>query len=132
MNSLQGTVESLNIHENLTLATIKVGDVLMKSIVIETPETCLYLVKGNPVKVLFKETEVVIGKGDISGISLQNRLECELVHINKGVLLSELTLTTQNTTIYSIITTNAVNQLGLKVGESVLAMIKTNEIMLSE
>lgn len=132
MNCLTGKIASFNVYENLTLVSIQVGGVLMTSIIIETPNTCRYLVEGKPIKVLFKETEVVIGKGDISGISLQNRLECELVHINKGVLLSELTLITQNITIYSIITTNAVNQLGLEVGEIVLAMIKTNEIMLSE
>lgn len=132
MNCLQGKVESLNVYDNLTLATIKVGDVLMKSIVIETPDTCPYLVKGKPVKVLFKETEVVIGKGENLAISLQNRFDCTIKHIEKGVLLSKLTLATQGTEIFSIITTNAVTQLELEVGQQVLAMIKTNEIMLSE
>lgn len=132
MNCLQGKVESLNVYNNLTLATIKVGDVLMKSIVIETPETCPYLVVGKPIMVLFKETEVVIGKGNNLEISLQNRFECTIKHIKKGVLLSKLTLSTQGTEIFSIITSNAVEQLELVVGHQVLAMIKTNEIMLSE
>ena len=132
MNCLQGKVESLNIYDNLTLASIKVGDVMMKSIVIETPDTCPYLVKGKPIKVLFKETEVVIGKGENLAISLQNRFNCTIKHIEKGVLLSKLTLATQGTEIFSIITTNAVAQLELKEGQQVLAMIKTNEIMLSE
>ena len=132
MNCLQGKIESLNVHDNLTLATIKVGDVLMKSIVIETPDTCAYLVKGKPINVLFKETEVVIGKGDNLAISLQNRFNCIIQHIEKGVLLSKLTLASQDTEVFSIITTNAVAQLALKKGQHVLAMIKTNEIMLSE
>lgn len=132
MNCLQGKVESLNVYNNLTLVSIKVGDVIMKSIVIETPDTCPYLAEGKPIKVLFKETEVVIGKGENLNISLQNRFECTIKHIKKGVLLSKLTLATQGTEIFSIITTNAVNQLELKDGQQVLAMIKTNEIMLSE
>ena len=117
MNCLQGNVESLHVYQNLTLATIKVGDVLMKSIVIETPDTCPYLVEGKSVKVLFKETEVVIGKGENLTISLQNRFDCTIKHIEKGVLLSKLTLGTQGTEIFSIITTNAVKQLALKVGD---------------
>ena len=104
----------------------------MKSIVIETPASCSYLAKGKSVNVLFKETEVVIGKGNNLAISLQNRLTCTIKHIEKGVLLTKLTLATQNTEIFSIITTDAVTQLDLKVGEQVVAMVKTNEVMLSE
>jgi molybdate transport system regulatory protein len=132
MNCLQGIIESLNVFENLTLTTIKVNNVLMKSIVIETPETCPYLVEGKLVKVLFKETEVVIGKGDNLAISLQNRFDCTIKHIEKGVLLSKLTLNSQGSEIFSIITSNAVKQLELEIGSNVLAMIKTNEVMLSE
>ena len=132
MNSLLGKIESLNVYQNLTLVSIRVGEVLMKSIVIETPDTCSYLVKGKEVKVLFKETEVIIGKGNNIEISLQNRFECVIYKIERGVLLSKLTLATQGTEIFSIITTNAVNQLKLELKQPVLAMIKTNEIMLSE
>ncbi|MCB0494610.1 MAG: TOBE domain-containing protein [Cyclobacteriaceae bacterium] len=132
MNSLKGKVETLNVYENLTLAKIRVGEVLVTSIVIETPETCPYLVVGKEVNVLFKENEVIIGKGDDLSISLQNRFKCTIKHIEKGILLSKLTLATQGTEIFSIITTNAVKQLELEEGMSVQAMIKTNEILLSE
>lgn len=132
MNSLKGIVETLNVYENLTLAKIRVGDVLVTSIVIETPDTCPYLVEGKEVNVLFKENEVIIGKGDDLSISLQNRFTSIIEHIEQGVLLSKLTLGTQGEKIYSIITTNAVKQLGLEIGMTVQAMIKTNEIMLSE
>jgi len=132
MNSLIGKIESLDVYQNLTLVSIRVGDVLMKSIVIETPDTCSYLVKEKEVKVLFKETEVIIGKGNNIEISLQNRFDCIINKIEQGVLLSKLTLATQGTELFSIITTNAVNQLNLEINQRVLAMIKTNEIMLSE
>lgn len=132
MNSLKGKVETLNVYENLTLAKIRVGEVLVTSIVIETPETCKYLVVGKEVNVLFKENEVIIGKGGNLSISLQNRFNCTIKYVEEGVLLSKLTLATQGTEIFSIITTNAVKQLGLNKGVEVQALIKTNEIMLSE
>ena len=132
MNCLKGTIESLSVYENLTLATIRVGDVRVKSIVIETPKTCSYLIVGKNINVLFKETEVIIGKGENISISLQNRFKCTIKHIERGVLLSKLTLSTQATEIYSIITTAAVQQLELELAHEVVAMIKTNEIMLSE
>ncbi len=132
MNCLQGKITLLKVYENLTLVSIQVGEVLMKSIVIETPETCSYLVKNKEIKVLFKETEVIIGKGSNLKISLQNRFECTIKHIEKGILLSKLTLATHGTEIFSIITSNAVEQLGLSLGQQVQALVKTNEIMLSE
>ena len=132
MNCLQGKITTLNVYENLTLVSIKVGEVIMKSIVIETPETCSYLVEGKTIKVLFKETEVIIGIGTNLKISLRNRFECTIKHIEQGVLLSKLTLLTEGYELFSIITTNAVKQLELTEGQQVLAMIKTNEIMLSE
>ncbi len=132
MNCLQGKITQLDVYENLTLVSIRVGEVIMKSIVIETPSSCSYLVEGKAIKALFKETEVIIGKGNNLGISLQNRFNCIITHIEQGVLLSKLTLATQGNELFSIITTNAVKQLGLSKGQEVLAMIKTNEIMLSE
>jgi len=110
---------------------VEVSNIMITSIVIETPETAGYLKVGTPIKVMFKETEVIIGKIS-KDISLQNRIPVKVGHIKKGQLLSQLDLQFGNHTISSIITSNAVNQLQLAVGTDAIAMIKTNEIMLSE
>lgn len=108
-----------------------VSDIAFTSIVIETPETADYLKLGAPVKVMFKETEVIIGKSG-ADISLQNQIPVKVVAIEQGQLLSQLNLQYQGYHLCSIITTNAVKKLQLKPGVEVIAMIKTNEIMLSE
>ncbi|MDN5200111.1 TOBE domain-containing protein [Fulvivirgaceae bacterium BMA10] len=131
MNILKGEITEIESQGNLSLVKIQVGQTVLKSIVIETPATSNYLTRGNPVNVLFKETEVVIGK-DINGhISLQNQLLCTINAIEKGKLLSKLTLEYNSEKIISIITTGAVDQLSLQKGDTVMAMVKTNEIMLS-
>ena len=132
MNTLVGKIENVTVNGSLSLIQVMVQQNLMSAIVIDTPKTALYLKKGNNVKVIFKETEVIIGKGTAHQISLQNKLTGKIAHIESGELLSKLTLETSAGKITSIITTNAVVNLKLKVGDEVTAMIKTNELMLSE
>jgi len=130
MNVLQGEIEHVESYENLSLVKIKVDKFKLTTIVIETSETVDYLKVGNSINVLFKETEVLICRKPYPKISLQNRIECIIEEIVEGRLLSQLTLHSDAGIIKSIITTNAVNQLELKKNEEVIAMIKTNEIML--
>ena len=130
MNSLKGHIKSIKSHENLSLVKIDVGDYSFTTVVIETSDTADYLKLGSEIRVLFKETEVLICLKPCPDISLQNRIECEIREIMKGKLLSQISMQSSIGNIKSIITTNAVEQLKLKENDQVIAMIKTNEIML--
>ena len=132
MNLLTGVIEHIDISGNLSLVGIKVGECHFKSIVVETPKTVDYLIVGGPVKVLFKETEVIIGIGENMQISLRNKMESTISSIEKGKLLTKLVLETNAGEVISIITTNAVENLNLKAGAKVMAMVKTNEILLAK
>ena len=132
MNLLTGVIEHIDISGNLSLVGIKVGECLFKSIVVETPETVDYLIVGGPVNVLFKETEVIIGIGDNMQISLRNKMDSTISSIEKGKLLTKLVLQTNAGEVISIITTNAVENLNLTEGAKVMAMVKTNEILLAK
>jgi len=133
MNSLQGHIVNIEVSGNLSIVSVAISEqILLKAIVIETPETASYLQKGRQISMLFKETEVIIGTGKNNAISLQNKIPGRIKHIEKGKLLSKIILDISNGEIISIISTNAVDQLGLKVHLNVTAMIKLNEVMLSE
>lgn len=133
MNSLNGHIKEVQVNGSLSLVTVALSDqILFTTIIIETPETVSYLSAGHLVKVLFKETEVIIGKDIKHLISLQNRIRGVIKRIDRGLLLSKLLISTPVGEISSIITTNAVDQLGLEEELVVWAMVKTNEIMLSE
>lgn len=132
MNSLKGEIEHIEISGNLSLIGIKVGECQFKSIVVETPETVDYLRVGGAVDVLFKETEVIIAIGDNLQISLRNKMISTITSIEKGKLLAKLVLQTNAGEVISIITSNAVDNLNLKEGSEVIAMVKTNEILLAK
>lgn len=131
MNRLKGIIEHIQVEGSLSLVKVKVEDILFTSIIIDTPDTAPYLQQGHAVQVIFKETEVIIGKGEHPRISLQNQLAGTIQQIQAGALLSKLVLQTQVGEIAAIITTNAVKQLNLQLDTPVLAMVKTNEIMLA-
>ena len=132
MNILKGNIESIAVNGDLSIVRVKTGDSVFSSIVIDTPETASFLKVKNEVKIIFKETEVIIGVGDMSGISLRNKMVGTVKRIDGDILLSKLTLETAMGTITSIITSNAVEQLKIKPGMEVTAMVKTNELILSK
>lgn len=131
MNKLEGKIESISVKGSLSLVMVNVNNIMLTTIVIDNPDTSPYLKLGNTVNVIFKETEVIIGRGDQHQISLQNKLEGKIESLNIGELLCKINIETSVGKITSIITANAVKKLDLKSGTEVTAMIKTNEMMLS-
>lgn len=132
MNILTGTIDAIETKQNLSLVRVRVQDLHLTAIVLDTPESSDYLEIGKPVRVIFKETEVIIGAGDNHRISLRNKLPGTIQAIERGELLSRITIDTQAGAIVSIITTRSVDQLDLQTGSEVTAMVKTNEMMLSK
>ena len=131
MNILRGKIDAIKVNGSLSLVRILVGETLLSAIVTDTPASAPYLEIGKTISVIFKETEVFVGKGTEHQISLQNKLVGHITSISKGDLLSKLVMATKAGTVTSIITTNAVNQLQLETGQPVTAMVKTSEMMLS-
>jgi molybdopterin-binding protein len=131
MNKLRGNIEKVKSHDGLSLIEVKVGDTLLKSVVISDSSENSYIKEGELVELLFKETELIISTDINPKISLQNQLNCTIESINKGKVLSQVYLSFNEDKISSIITTNSVERLGLSDGKRVIALIKTNEIMIS-
>jgi molybdate transport system regulatory protein len=131
MNTLNGTITAIQSHEGLSLVKVKSNHTIFTSIVLDTPETVSYLQLDHSVKIIFKETEVIISKDFNPNISIQNRILCTIQSIKKGVILSQINLLSDTVSIKSIITSNACDQLALKENDSVMALVKTNEVSLS-
>ncbi len=131
MNILKGKISSIKVNGDLSIVKVDIGDTIFSTILIDTPETADFLQLENEVSVIFKETEVILGVVDMSGISLRNKLVGIVSCIESDELLSKVTIKTNLGLITSIITSNAVSQLKIIEGLEVSAMIKTNELMLS-
>ena len=132
MNRLKGKIELINSHDELLLIELNVQETKMKAIIIGKPNDYSYLEIGNEIAILFKETEVTISIDKDLNISTPNKLTCIVDSIKKGQLLSQVNLNFYGVTLSSIITTSSVENLNLKHSDIVTALIKTNEIILSE
>jgi molybdopterin-binding protein len=132
MNKLTAVIKSIETEGSLSIVNLSLAGLNFKTIVIENPKYTEYLKVSNKVDILFKETEVVIAKEKEIAISLRNQIPCKILEIQKGKLLSRLNLGFDKYKIVSIITSKSVELLNLRAGDEILAMIKTNEIMLAE
>ena len=132
MNSFKGNISHINTKGNLSIITIQINDkIKLKSIVVETPKTASFLHINNEIAVLFKETEVIISIDQNSKNSVQNSILGTIKSIEKGALLSKVNLATSAGDLTTIISTDAITDLNLKIDLKVTALIKLNEIMLS-
>lgn len=116
--------------EHISIVDIEVEGDLFSSVIIETPETADYLRFGEEVFMLFKETEVSIGKALSGNLSLRNRLKSKIKTIEKGTVLTKITLDYKGKDIISVITTRSTNKLDLKVGDEVQGLVKANEVII--
>ena len=159
MNTLTGEIASTTTEQNISLVKVLASGHLFYSIILDTPDTSPWLKTNSPVRLLFKETEVMIALPTSSPlpISVRNQLPCHITSITSGAILCELTLTlavtSQNLTnstspqnlttspqnlpqntppqIKAIITRAACDALSLKENDPVIALIKTNEVSLA-
>ena len=132
MNKLSGKIDSIRSSGNLSIVKIFINGHILKSVLIETPATAPFLKKDETVNVIFKETEVSLAKNLSGKISLQNKLDCCVAYIENGELLSKVILDYDGKKLVSIITQAAVEDLELKPGDNVTALIKTNEVIVAQ
>ncbi len=130
MNKLTGIITQIQQSGAILLADVEVDGQGFSALLIESASHPQWLQKGNTVQLVFKETEVSLAKNLSGKISMRNRMPCQVVKIDRGELLSSITLNFNGTSIKSAITTRAVNALELMVGDTVEALVKANEISL--
>ncbi len=129
MNHLKGVITDIDINQQLSLVKVEVNGIKLTSIILN--EGSYTPMAGEETEIIFKETEVTIGLDQELAISQQNQIPGTIVDLEKGKLLARITIDSQCGPIKAIITANAVDQLNLEKGSQVKALIKTNELMLS-
>lgn len=132
MNKLKGQIAAVDSNSHMALVDVAVGPDIFTATLLETPQTAPYLQAGREVTLLFKETEVSLAKNLSGLLSLRNRFAATVRAIERGTILSAVTLDYRGMPLVSIITTRSVARLQLAVGDTVEALIKANEIALRE
>lgn len=130
MNILTGIIQNIEQSGAIMLVDVDVDGQIFSALLIASATPADWLQKMNTVDLVFKETEVSLAK-DLSGlISLRNRMLCQVLKVERGALLSKITMQFCKHTIASAITTRSVDLLRIEVGDIIEALVKSNEIAL--
>jgi molybdopterin-binding protein len=64
-------------------------------------------------------------------ISARNKLKGEVVEVKKGATTAHVRIDVGGTLVTASITNDAVDELGLKVGQTAIAVIKASDVMVA-
>jgi len=130
MNKLPGKISKVQQSGAILLVDVDVDGHGFSALLIESATHQEWLQVGNSIDLVFKETEVTLAKNLSGIISMRNRMKCTVQRIERGELLSKISLKFQEYRITSAITTRAVDSLQLAIGDEVEALVKANEVSL--
>lgn len=130
MNKLPGKISKVQQSGAILLVDVDVNGHGFSALLIESATHPEWLQAGNTIDLVFKETEVTLAKNLSGIISMRNRMKCTVQQIERGELLSKISLKFQEYRITSAITTRAVDSLQLAIGDEVEALVKANEVSL--
>jgi molybdate transport system regulatory protein len=128
MNRLPGRISAIDVHGSIALVEAEVGEQRFTAMLVGAGEEVAAWPTGMPVTLLFKETEVSLAKNLSGSISMRNRIATVVTSIERGTLLTRVTLAFGGHAIGSIITTRSSDALALAIGDTVEALVKTNEM----
>jgi molybdate transport system regulatory protein len=132
MNRLTGTISSIERSGSIILADVDAAGQQFSVLMISAQEVPLWLHMGSPIGLIFKETEVSLGKNIAGTTSMLNRLSCVVERVRRGDILTVVEMTCAGQTITSAITTRSAEMLQIAPRDHVTAFINANEITLSD
>ncbi|MCX4824803.1 TOBE domain-containing protein [Streptomyces sp. NBC_01142] len=131
-NQIPGTVTSVTSGE--AMATVKVrldgGQDITAAITAEAVKE-LGLAEGSAVRALVKSTEVALATGPVEGLSIRNQIPGTVSDVAAGGAMASVKVDVEGGGLTAAITKDAVADLGLASGSSVVALIKSTEISLA-
>lgn len=130
MNKLTGKITNIQQSGAVMLIDLDVNGQGFSALLIESAEKQEWLQKEQSVNLVFKETEVSLAKKLTGHISVRNRMNCKVISVERGQLLSKITLQFGENLIKSVVTTRAADSLLILKGEEIEALVKANEISL--
>ncbi|WP_042433268.1 TOBE domain-containing protein [Streptacidiphilus anmyonensis] len=131
-NQLPGTVTSVTPGE--AMATVKArldgGQDITAAVTVDAVKD-LGLAEGSAVRVMVKSTEVSLATGPVTGVSIRNQIPGTVTDVATGNAMATVKLSVQGGELTAAITKDAATDLGLAVGSSVVALIKSTEVALA-
>ncbi|MFG2192106.1 molybdopterin-binding protein [Streptomyces sp. NPDC048639] len=132
-NQMAGTVVSVTPGDVMAVVKVRLtgGQDITAAITAEAVRD-LGIADGTAVQALMKSTEVALATGPVPGVSIRNQIPGTITGITAGSAMAGVKVDVEGgATLTAAVTHDAVADLGLAVGSSVVALIKSTEVSLA-
>ncbi|MFK4227096.1 molybdopterin-binding protein [Streptomyces sp. NPDC019890] len=131
-NQIPGTVTSVTPGEVMAAVKVRLngGQDITAVITVDAVKE-LGIAEGSSVRALVKSTEVALATGPVEGVSIRNQIPGTVTDVATGGAMAGVKVNVEGGELTAAITKDAVTDLGLSAGSSVVALIKSTEISLA-
>ncbi|MET7290473.1 TOBE domain-containing protein [Streptomyces sp. NPDC005573] len=131
-NQLPGTVTAIQRGEAMATVRLRLtgGQDLTAAITLESVKD-LGLTEGSSVRALVKSTEVSLATEPLERVSIRNQLPGTVSDVACGTAMAAVKVAVDGGELTSAITLESADDLGLKAGDPVVALIKSTEVSLA-
>lgn len=126
MNILPATITAITTSEHLSILTVSILNNTLHLLLAEASHADDLI--GTNVTLAFKETEVILSK--IFTPTTANIQSASILLIERGIILSQITLIYVDTKIITLVPTLTLDKLEIAEGEKVYWMVQPSEISL--
>ncbi|WP_419766415.1 MAG: TOBE domain-containing protein [Arcobacter sp.] len=132
-NQIQGKIEHIEQGKINSCVFIKLkSGYSIVSVITNSAVDSLSLKNEDEVIAIFKSSSVLLTADLTLNISARNKFQGEVIKVTTGEVNSEVILDIGGDTIASVITTDAVKSLDIKVGDKMSAIIKSSDTMIGK
>ncbi|WP_345991146.1 TOBE domain-containing protein [Sulfurimonas sp. HSL-1716] len=128
MNMIDAAVTDIKKHENISAVYFDANGVKLSMVALELDPA---IGPGIKVKLKVKATNIALSKGLNSQTSIANQLKTVVQDVVHGQILCSVKLDMQGVILESIITQNSASAMGIKAGDELIALIKSNDVSIA-
>ncbi len=129
-NKMAGKIKEINKGAVNGIVKVQFGNNIVSSTISLAAIEELELSVGKEVTAFAKATDVMVGVGEVKGISARNLFKGKVVKINEGAVNSIVNIDVEGTIFSATISKEAVNELELAEGKDATVIIKATSVMI--
>jgi len=129
MSQIKATIKAIENFKSLNIVSFDFNEIVLKMVSLDLNED---VKSGKKVMLNIKPTSVAIAKNLCGMLSYSNQIVSIIKDMEVGELLCSLKLLAGEDEFESIITTSSAKRMDLHIGDEITALIKANEISISE
>ena len=131
MNRLPATLQNIEIHGGFAFVAADCGGHSLSAMLLGISEDVAQWQIGDAIELSFAENEVAIAVNLQGEISLRNRFDAQIIHIESSPLLSRIGLQFGEHTLHALITRASCERMQLAIGQEVEWLVKSNEMQVN-